>query len=108
MSAPINADLEYRVVRPDGSVRYIHTRYYPVLDEHGQHYRVVGISSDVTERHKADKRIRHLNRVYAVLSGINGLIVRASTHAELFTQSCRLAVEDGDFRFAWIGAIRSR
>jgi diguanylate cyclase (GGDEF)-like protein len=62
---------------------------------------------EIQERQRAADRIRHLNRVYAVLSGINGLIVRAGTHAELFTQACRLAVEDGDFRFAWIGSIRS-
>jgi diguanylate cyclase (GGDEF)-like protein len=94
-------------MRPDGGVRFVHTRYFPVADDHGKPYRVVGISSDVTERHQSEKRIRHLNRVYAVLSGINGLIVRASTHDELFKESCRLAVEDGSFRFAWIGAVKS-
>ncbi|HXP65583.1 MAG TPA: EAL domain-containing protein [Steroidobacteraceae bacterium] len=106
-ATPVDMELEYRVVRPDGGIRYVFTRYYPVRDEQGNPYRVVGISTDVTERRHAEKRIRHLNRVYAVLSGINGLIVRAETHAELFSESCRLAVEDGDFRFAWIGSYKS-
>lgn len=60
---------------------------------------------DITQRKQADARIAYLNRVYAVLSGINNLIVRVNTQAELFRESCRIAVEAGGFRMAWIGAV---
>ena len=46
-----------------------------------------------------------LNRVYAVLSGINMLIVRVRNRDELFTQACRIAVEHGQFKMAWIGVV---
>ncbi len=98
-----NAELEYRIVRPDASIRSILTRYYPLRDEHGHPYRIVGVSTDITERKLAEARIQHLNRVYAVLSGINALIVRARTKGELFAEACRLAVDQGDFQLAWIG-----
>jgi PAS domain S-box-containing protein len=49
-------DEEYRVVRPDGSVRWVHDRAFPVRDEQGAIYRVVGIAEDITER----KRTEHL------------------------------------------------
>jgi hypothetical protein len=39
------------------------------------------------------------------LSGINSLIVRVSDREELFRESCRIAVEAGAFRMAWIGVI---
>lgn len=47
--------------------------------------------------------LQHLNRVYAVLSGINTLIVRVQDRQHLLDGSARLAVENGHFRFAWCG-----
>jgi diguanylate cyclase (GGDEF)-like protein len=49
-------------------------------------------------------RIQYLNRIYAVLSGINSLIVRVQDRGELLREACRLAVEHGHFRFAWCAA----
>ena len=66
------------------------------------------IGEDITERKQAETEISHLNRVYAVLSGINTLIVRVRDRDELFEEACRIAVEQGEFRMAWIGCRRSR
>jgi PAS domain S-box-containing protein len=41
---------EYRVVHPDGSVRWVWDRAFPVPDERGRTARLVGIAEDVTER----------------------------------------------------------
>ncbi len=60
---------------------------------------------DVTDQQRAEIRIRGLNRVYAVLSGINALIVRALERDELFRDACRIAVEAGQFRLAWVGIV---
>jgi diguanylate cyclase (GGDEF)-like protein/PAS domain S-box-containing protein len=64
-----------------------------------------GIVRDITERKGTEERIKRLNRVYAVLSGINALLVRARDRDELFREACRIAVETGKFRLAWIGAV---
>ncbi len=58
---------------------------------------------DITERKQTEIRIRQLNRVYAVLSGINEAIVRDGDPRKLFHDACRIAVETGGFRMAWIG-----
>jgi PAS domain S-box-containing protein len=49
---------EYRVVRGDGSVRWIRARYSPVLGEDGQPQRVAGIAIDITERKKTEQKIQ--------------------------------------------------
>ncbi|HKB74606.1 MAG TPA: EAL domain-containing protein, partial [Burkholderiales bacterium] len=98
-------DEEYRIVRPDGSTRWIRDRAFPVPDPEGRTYRIAGVAEDVTERKRAADKIRHLNRVYAVLSGINTLIVRARDRDELFRESCTIAVEAGQFPMAWIGLV---
>ena len=61
------------------------------------------IARDITQRKANEARIMRLNRVYAVLSGINTTIVRVREEDELFREACRIAVELGRFTFAWIG-----
>lgn len=50
-------------------------------------------------------RIERLNHMYAVLSGINALIVRCHDRDALFQGVCHIAVEAGAFRMAWVGVI---
>ena len=63
------------------------------------------IGEDITEQRRAETGIKRLNRVYAVLSGINMLIVRVRDRDELFRQACRIAIEAGGFRLVWIGVV---
>jgi diguanylate cyclase (GGDEF)-like protein/PAS domain S-box-containing protein len=60
---------------------------------------------DITERIQAEISITRLNRVHAVLSGINTTIVRVKHRQELFDEACRIAVEHGKFGMAWIGMV---
>lgn len=61
------------------------------------------LQSEAAERKLAEEKIRRLNRVYAVLSGINGLLVRVRDREELYREACRIAVEVGALRMAWLG-----
>jgi len=47
-------EVEYRIVRPDGSVRWIRDRGFPIRDAGGEVYRTAGIAEDVTERREAE------------------------------------------------------
>jgi PAS domain S-box-containing protein len=49
---------EYRIVRPDGSVRWIFARAFPVRNEQGEIYRIAGIAEDITGRKKAEEGLR--------------------------------------------------
>jgi PAS domain S-box-containing protein len=51
-------DLEYRIVRPDGSTRWVAGRGYPIFDAQGHLYRIVGSASDITERKRTEERLR--------------------------------------------------
>ena len=48
-------EMEYRIVRPDGEVRWINNRAYPVRDTTGACYRVVGIAEDITARKRTEQ-----------------------------------------------------
>ena len=66
---------------------------------------IVTMVRDVTDRKEAENRIIHLNRVHAMLSGINTLIVRVRDRNELFSEACRIATDEGGFRMIWIGLV---
>ncbi len=51
-------DIEYRIVRPDGSIRHVWDRSFPICDASGELDRVVGIVEDITERKKTDDAVR--------------------------------------------------
>lgn len=50
-------DEEYRVVRPDGEIRWIHDRAFPIRDETGEVYRIAGIAEDITERKRLEQEV---------------------------------------------------
>ncbi|MHC4092135.1 MAG: putative bifunctional diguanylate cyclase/phosphodiesterase [Planctomycetota bacterium] len=60
---------EYRIVRPDGSVRWILDRSIPVRDEAGEVYRWVGVAEDITERKQAERQLHH-NAFHDPLTGL--------------------------------------
>ncbi len=47
-----------RIVRPDGTIRYLHTQEEVILDERGKPWRLVGAAQDITERRVAELRLR--------------------------------------------------
>ncbi len=67
---------------------------------------------DISDRYRAEQalagsesRLRRVNRVLSVLSGINNLIVRTTDRDELLRTACRIAVEAGQFSKAWVGLV---
>ena len=96
--------LEFQSVGLKGTACWLETHAAPLRDESGAVTALLGITRDITARKRAETRIQYLNRVYAVLSDINQTIVRVRDPQELFDSACRIAVEKGQFRMAWIGA----
>jgi PAS domain S-box-containing protein len=50
--------LEYRIIRPDGTERWVEDRSFPVFDENGNQYLNTGIAIDITERKQAEEALR--------------------------------------------------
>lgn len=82
------------------------TLLYENLDLYGlvQHH-AAELELEVGRRRQAEQDVRRLNRVYAMLSDINSLIVRVRQRQALFDSACRLAIEKGGFALAWLGLL---
>ena len=64
---------EYRIVRPDGSLRWILDRGFPVLDSTGAVYRVAGLAEDVTARKQMEERQGQAQKMEAVGQLVGGI-----------------------------------
>ncbi|MCJ7442471.1 MAG: PAS domain S-box protein [Thermoanaerobaculaceae bacterium] len=100
-SLPDGHVFQTRHLRKDGST-------FPVevssrLAELDEGRAVLSIVRDLSEREAAEERIRFLNRLLRAITEINELMVRERNTDRILTQTCRIAVEHGRFRMAWVG-----
>jgi diguanylate cyclase (GGDEF)-like protein/PAS domain S-box-containing protein len=99
-----NQPLRRVVRRGEGDqVTWWLSNQFPIPDANGRPEMVGSIALDITEQKLQDEKIERLNRIHAVLSGINAAIVRIRDTDKLLYEACRIAVDDGGFGLAWIG-----
>ncbi|MDR3435352.1 EAL domain-containing protein [Telmatospirillum sp.] len=109
--------VDWSTVQTLGHVRFeaLHRRAdgscFPVevssrrIDVEGGRAIVQSIVRDISERKEAERQILRLKEVYAALSQTNQCIVRCPDREELFRTICRIAIDFGHFRMAWIGVV---
>ncbi len=122
--------IEYRIVRPDGAVRWIRDTGFPILEMDGRIRRVGGIAQDVTEQKLAEDRLaasearfRHMADSAPALiwmGDAGGQAIFANRHfdhmfgrpaAEMLGEGWMevvLAEDLGPFRAVMAGAVESR
>ena len=83
--------------------RYYHSTLIPARDENGKIYRIIGISRDITEKRLAEGEILKLNRIYKTLASCNESLVHAKAENELLFNICKIIVEQGGYKMAWVG-----
>jgi len=100
----------YRVVRPDGEVRWVHDQSSGVYDEDGTLQRIVGVANDVTEREERERALERQRDELAQLHRLNALVRKilqalrdTSTREEIETAVCRHLTESELYRAVWIG-----
>ncbi len=98
-------DLVLHLKHARGGIRWLDNNALPLFDEGGAVTGYRGVARDITQRRLQQERIARLSRIQAVLSGINSTIVRVRNRHQLFREACRIAVQHGGFRMAWIGLV---
>jgi PAS domain S-box-containing protein len=54
----IHLGLEFRIVLPDGTLKHLHSVPHPILDGNGDIIEIVGVTTDITERKRAEQALR--------------------------------------------------
>ena len=66
---------------------------------------IEGSLRDITARKAAEDGLRRMNRLYTILSLVNEAIVHVRAPQKLYEEICRIAVENGGVKFAWVGLV---
>jgi PAS domain S-box-containing protein len=72
-------------------------------DENGRAVGVFAAARDITEAKRAERELHRLNRALHTRSACNQSMVRAQDEPELLQEICRILVEEGGYRLAWVG-----
>jgi len=94
---------EYRFISKDGSEFYILDRGQVIRDSSGKAIRMVGGMMDLTQKKAAEQELARSHRALQMLSSCNEMLMRASDENALLEEACRIAVEIGGYRMAWVG-----
>ena len=74
----------------------------PIFQE-GEITGAVFVTRDITQRMLVEKALSKSNRALNVLSRANKTVVRASSETDLTNDICRIIINDGRYRLAWVG-----
>jgi PAS domain S-box-containing protein len=97
-------DETYRITRPDGTVRWVRDRAFPIRDAQGNVYRIVGTAEDVTEYRKLEEQFRQAQKMEAIgaLAGgiahdFNNILTGVTGYAELAMTDPTCSAQVGEF-----------
>jgi PAS domain S-box-containing protein len=88
-----NRDIEYRIVRPDGSIRWVWDRAFPVRDKLGSIYRLVGITQDITDRKQAELELKNRAAQQKAVADLGGFALEGEDLRSLFDHTVHIIAE---------------
>jgi two-component system, cell cycle sensor histidine kinase and response regulator CckA len=59
-------EMEFRIVRPDGEIRWLRSRGFPIPAENGAITKIAGVAEDVTERKALEEQLLRVQKLEAV------------------------------------------
>ena len=100
---------EYRIIRPDGAVRWIHDRGFPIKDEQGRSYMMTGVATDITARKQAEEAVRLANERFVNLIKASPYPSSALTSKVVSPVGIlrRKGFSAGGKRRFWVASLRS-
>jgi PAS domain S-box-containing protein len=103
----VGGELEYRIVLPDGSLKYVHSIAHPVLDDSGNAVKYIGTIMDVTERKRAEEERERLREAQADIARVSRVTTMGELTASLaheVNQPIAAAVTNANSCTRWLAA----
>jgi PAS domain S-box-containing protein len=96
-------DIELEIVTVKGRRSWVRAIGVPTHDAKGVISGIQGAFQDINDRKLAELEIKRTNRALQMLSRCNEALIRTEDEEALLKQICRLAVETGGYKMAWVG-----
>ncbi len=97
--------MEKRYIRKNGDILWTLHSVSAVRSPGGEITTLIVVAENITERMLAEARLLRLNRLHTVLSKVGETIVRTRDRQKLYESICRVIVEDGLLRMAFIAEV---
>src|SRR6266403_421719 len=97
-------DMEFRILLPDGNVKYLHTVGHPVLNSSGDLVQFVGSSTDITERKRAEEALRQAHADLAHVSRVTTMGELMASLAHEVNQPIAASVTNANTCVRWLAA----
>jgi len=96
---------EFKIITKSGAEKWVSLTGNPIKYE-DKPTALISVT-DITERKKADEELIRLNRALRMLSDTNQALIRIADEMTLLNEVCRITVEIGGYRMAWIGLAQN-
>lgn len=96
---------EMELVRKDGSPIHVYSSH-AVVHRSGEEPELFCFDIDLTERRRSEIALAASNRALKLINRCGEALIHSETEADLLAEICRLAVEVGEYRMAWVGFAR--
>lgn len=103
LEQPGSFENDYRILMPDGRIKYVEERWRTYFDELNKATRASGTCQDITARKLTENALAEKTLALRLLSSCNEALIRSDTELSLLAAICQAAVEIGNFRLAWVG-----
>jgi PAS domain S-box-containing protein len=95
-------EVDYRIVLPDGSVKYVHSVAHPVCDDSGDVTQYIGTIMDVTERKRAEEALRQAQAELAHVSRVTTMGELTASLAHEVNQPIAASVTNAKTCLRWL------
>jgi PAS domain S-box-containing protein len=95
-------DMEFRILLPGATVKYIYTVGHPVLDASGDLVQFVGSSTDITERKRAEESLRQTQADLARVNRVTTMGELTASLAHEVNQPIAAAVTSANSCYRWL------
>lgn len=99
-------NLEFDLQCKDGGQLPVMISATLIRDAAGQPLRSRSTVVDLREKHSAQRALQRVHRALRVRSDVSQALVRARSESELLQEVCRVIVEPGGYRMAWVGSAQ--
>lgn len=103
---PRGETLDFRLVWRDGSIHWVSAKGALLHDASGKPFRMLGILWDISRRKENEIALDRANRALRVLSAVNERLVHAKDEKSLLNDVCRVIVDVGGYKLAWVGFVQ--
>ncbi|MBU0485309.1 MAG: transporter substrate-binding domain-containing protein [Proteobacteria bacterium] len=95
--------IDYRVLRSDGDLLFLHEEARAVSAPDGRVVKRVGTVQDVTEQRQLEDTLRRINRKLKAISDCNQILMKAEEEQALLNDICTIICDEAGYRMAWVG-----